>query len=148
MFDWLERERIRRHLETIQETSRFLLSNCVSEKEVVLRREDDNIFISIPNHFVTDVDVNESEHTITLSGCVYGKRGVQLLEDFAKLKKDQTFIKKHFLLMIPHGFEGIVRFEDKKPTTRQRGELVYFKIPVYILTTVYKLKKEMEKTKP
>jgi len=134
MFDWLERERIRRHLETIQETARLLLSNCVSEKEVLLRRDDDNVFISIPKHFVTHVEVDDPLHTITLSGCVYGKRGVQLLEDFHKLKKDQTLHKKHFSLIIPESFEGIVSFVDKIPTTKQRDELVYFKITVYTLT--------------
>ena len=131
MFAWLERERVRRRLETIQETARFLLSDRVDKREIVLWREDDNVFISIPEHFVNCIEVNDIEKTVSFSGRVYGKRGARLLEDLRRLAKDKALHEKHFSLILPENFKGIIRFGDKIPVAKQKGDLVHFNITVY-----------------
>lgn len=133
MFTWLETERVHRRLESIQETIRLLLSNHVSGTEVVLWREDDNVLITIPKLYVTDVVVNEPEKTMKFSGHVYGERGRKLLEDINKLRNDQALHKKCFSLVIPDTYEGIVRFIDKIPTAKRKEELVDFKFNMYLV---------------
>ena len=129
MFAWLERERIRRHLETIQETVRSLLSVHISETELVLWREDDNVIISIPEHFVNYIE--EKEGIIRFSGRVYGKRGARLFEDIQKLRNDEELHKKYFSLILPGIFKGIVRFGEWSPEAKQKDDLVHFKFTVY-----------------
>ncbi len=131
MYAWLEAEKNRRHLESIQETARFLLSERVGEKEAVLWREDDNFFISIPEHFVNHVEVNDVNKTLSFSGLVYGKRGTRLIEDLRRLAKAQELHKKHFSLILPGTFKGVVCFGDKVPLTKQKDDLVHFQITVY-----------------
>jgi len=134
MFAWLEKERKRRHLETIQETVRSLISVHIAErrdnpKEIALWREDDDIFVTIPDHFVNHR--SETGIEISFSGRVYGERGVRLLEIINRLKKDQELHRKHFSLILPGLFEGVVSFVDRIPTAKQKDDLVHFKFTVY-----------------
>lgn len=131
MFGWLERERNRRHLETIQETVRSLLSTQIREREIALWREDDNIIINIPEHFVDHIEEDVEARSISFSGRIYGERGVRLLNMINRLQKDQELHRKHFSLILPGGFEGVVCFVDKIPIAKQKGDLVHFKFTVY-----------------